>query len=729
MVIHGAIYCYNSHSVIASPVTTPPIIRANICTKHPSIPTSKGYKCSGFLRLQVNQSIELSLKAGIRAAVTLAETHINGSVVSEEEVALVWFKHDLRTDDHPGLVKASQYKTLVPVYIFDQYICSRLSSQMLEMLIDAVKNLKNALKDRGSDLIIRFGRTEDIFPTLVKEVNATHIITEEEGEYDWLKLVHSVSESLSTIYVLEENPRIVFWQAHLFEFESVEEIPDSYREYRKTRRSSVLPLSCPTLPVFHLDVDRGLLPDIKSLRENMKGTLPSYFQDNWGSIKSASASSILEGAHLNDASVKTKTDQIFREQLEQEEHPILLIQEDVNKMAIGGGTATALDALAGYFRYSEATGRGDWQELRERIRATETRPGASFRVIFGFALSLGTISRRRVYHEALKYERERNAGWLNPLGYSVFTIGAAVEDSISMEWYWLLALKSQHQGIKKGVSIRTWRWRGYLVQYTTAGQEGPAVALVHGFGAFWEHYRDNIIAIANNGYRVYAITLLGFGRSEKPNIVYTELLWAELLRDFFVAVVGEPVHIVGNSFGGYLVSLVARLWPALVKSLVLCNTGGTVVQNYSAVKYLKPNPNSAVSQLGARFLLFYLKAMAKRMLKKFYPTNPERADEWLLGEILRASYDPNTVAVLESIVDLKLSLPINYLLDSYNKKVLLIQGNKDPLFQSKRTASFLKQQCNTVVLEDVNAGHCPHDEIPNEVNSIINGWIKQIEVC
>eukprot|EP01018_Ginkgo_biloba_P003704 Gb_01974 [translate_table: standard] len=35
-------------------------------------------------------------------------------------------------------------------------------------------------------------------------------------------------------------------------------------------------------------------------------------------------------------------------------------------------------------------------------------------------------------------------------------------------------------------------------------------------------------------------------------------------------------HIVSNSFGGYLVSLVARLWPALVKSLVLCNTVGSV---------------------------------------------------------------------------------------------------------------------------------------------------------
>ena len=87
-------------------------------------------------------------------------------------------------------------------------------------------------------------------------------------------------------------------------------------------------------------------------------------------------------------------------------------------------------------------------------------------------------------------------------------------------------------------------------QYSVAGEEGPAILLVHGFGAFWEHYRDNIDVIAGVGNRVWAMTLLGFGRSEKPNIIYSELLWAELLRDFIVDVIGEPVHLVGNSIGG-----------------------------------------------------------------------------------------------------------------------------------------------------------------------------------
>lgn len=87
-------------------------------------------------------------------------------------------------------------------------------------------------------------------------------------------------------------------------------------------------------------------------------------------------------------------------------------------------------------------------------------------------------------------------------------------------------------------------------QYTVAGCEGPAVLLVHGFGAFMEHYRDNLYPIAEDGNRVWAITLLGFGKSEKPNIIYTELMWAELLRDFIIEVIREPVHLVGNSIGG-----------------------------------------------------------------------------------------------------------------------------------------------------------------------------------
>lgn len=73
------------------------------------------------------------------------------------------------------------------------------------------------------------------------------------------------------------------------------------------------------------------------------------------------------------------------------------------------------------------------RRLHDRVRITETREGSSFHTLFGCALCLGIVSRRKVYHEAIKYEKERNAGFLSPFGYSAVTVAAAVNAVCSME--------------------------------------------------------------------------------------------------------------------------------------------------------------------------------------------------------------------------------------------------------------------------------------------------------
>ena len=57
--------------------------------------------------------------------------------------------------------------------------------------------------------------------------------------------------------------------------------------------------------------------------------------------------------------------------------------------------------------------------------------------------------------------------------------------------------------------------------------------------------------------QVYAPTIPGFGRSEKPALPYTQGLWQAFLRDFVVEVVRRPVVVAGNSIGGYLSACLA----------------------------------------------------------------------------------------------------------------------------------------------------------------------------
>ncbi|MDX2096530.1 MAG: alpha/beta fold hydrolase, partial [Leptolyngbyaceae cyanobacterium bins.59] len=68
-----------------------------------------------------------------------------------------------------------------------------------------------------------------------------------------------------------------------------------------------------------------------------------------------------------------------------------------------------------------------------------------------------------------------------------------------------------------------WTWRGQSIYYVQAGQpqpDRPPLLLVHGFGASTDHWRKNISGLQQD-FSVWAIDLLGFGRSAKPAWQYS----------------------------------------------------------------------------------------------------------------------------------------------------------------------------------------------------------------
>ncbi|KAL2550232.1 DNA photolyase [Forsythia ovata] len=669
-----------------------------------------------------------------RARLKFSASAVKGRVKSGEAektgAAIVWYKHDLRVDDHSGLIAAaSQYRTLVPVYVFDHRIVSRFSDEILELLLFALEDLRKLLKEQGSNLMIRFGSAERVIGQLVKEVTASSIFVEEEMEYELCRMLDIVNETLSTVSFDGRNPEIVKWSTPFYDVKSLDDLPLSYNEFKKLKFPVVSSLLPPTLPGPPMDLFWGALPTLDDLKKFIDDSSNvGNLEKEWNSFKKFSAQSVLQRKRLKElekAELIESNQQIAISKTTQrrpEKSAFVTRQGNL----VGGGASIVLNALAAYLRYLEGTARDEWQEVHDKLREAESREGASFHSLFGSSLLLGIISARRVYYEAIKYEKDRNGGFLSPFGYSTTTIAAAIDTVYSMEWYRLLTLQGQRRE-RGNYSVRIWRWNGHLIQYTVAGHEGPPILLVHGFGAFLEHYRDNANPIAESGNRVWAITLLGFGKSEKPNVLYTELLWAELLRDFIIEVIGEPVHLVGNSIGGYFVAILAGLWPALAKSVVLINSAGNIIPGYSAPSYSEDRRNlGAAARLGARLLLLYLRFNIRNILKSFYPTKTDRANDELIHEMLRASYDPGAIVVLESIFIFDLSLPLNYLLEGYGK-ILVIQGMKDPLSDSKSKLAMLREHCRGIVTKEIDAGHCPQDEQPNEVNSIIEEWVVSIE--
>src|SRR5216683_400582 len=77
-------------------------------------------------------------------------------------------------------------------------------------------------------------------------------------------------------------------------------------------------------------------------------------------------------------------------------------------------------------------------------------------------------------------------------------------------------------------------WKYGDVFYQVKGpREGKPLVLIHGFGpgASSFEWRKNMDVLAEQ-FRVYALDLLGFGLSDRPEIEYTAETYIDLIGDF-----------------------------------------------------------------------------------------------------------------------------------------------------------------------------------------------------
>lgn len=278
-----------------------------------------------------------------------------------------------------------------------------------------------------------------------------------------------------------------------------------------------------------------------------------------------------------------------------------------------------------------------------------------------------------------------------------------------------------------------WQWRGQPIYYVRAGEcypHQPPLLLIHGFGASTDHWRQNIAELQCE-FEVWAIDLLGFGRSAKPNWQYSGNLWRDQLNDFITEVIGQPGVLVGNSLGGYASLCVAAQRPHTAVGLVLLNSAGPFSESQPT-----PRPNrlrsvqrqvvrSLLLQPWASFLLFQYvrqRSVIRKTLRQVYFNQSAVTDE-LVEAIYRPSCDPGAAQVFASVFRTPQGEKVDILLQQLCCPLLLLWGEADPWMNVRERSAKFRQFYPQLTEYFLQAGHCPHDEVPEQVNSLLRDWV------
>ena len=285
---------------------------------------------------------------------------------------------------------------------------------------------------------------------------------------------------------------------------------------------------------------------------------------------------------------------------------------------------------------------------------------------------------------------------------------------------------------------RDWVWRGWQTRYsylkarTNSGSGQLPIIFIHGFGASIEHWRHNLPAIAEY-HSVYAIDLLGFGASRKADTEYNTALWTEQVHDFWQTFIGTPAILVGNSIGSLVCLNATATYPEMAKGLVMLSLPDVSVRENMLPPLVRPVVTSIENLFASPLLIKGLLKIVRRpqVIRKWagvaYPNKEAVTDE--LVEILSSpAYDEGSEQTLfrlsRSIRNANFAKSVGDLLPQVAVPILLIWGLQDQMIPPKQARSLASLNSRLKLIELPDAGHCPHDEYPEQFNSLLLNWLE-----
>ena len=265
-----------------------------------------------------------------------------------------------------------------------------------------------------------------------------------------------------------------------------------------------------------------------------------------------------------------------------------------------------------------------------------------------------------------------------------------------------------------------WLWRGWRVRAVSLGT-GPPIVLVHGVHAAASSFEmRGIFEPLSQRYTVYAVDLLGFGKSERPAAPYSGEFYAELLTAFLGEVVGGPAVMIGSSLSAAYAIEAARLRPSLVERLVLISPTGTTRPGVFRRAFGRLLALPLVGS--AAFNVLASRASIQSYLRRAY-ADPSLVDDPLVEQHWATSHQPNARLAAAAFVGGGLDLPFDRSSVPVAVPILVVRGSV-PGIGAQASDAELRALGPDVTIETIDgAGQLPHDEAPDRMLALLDGWL------
>lgn len=246
------------------------------------------------------------------------------------------------------------------------------------------------------------------------------------------------------------------------------------------------------------------------------------------------------------------------------------------------------------------------------------------------------------------------------------------------------------------------------LNYIVKGK-GKDIIVLHGWGANIQTVLP-IVNILKDKFRVHAIDLPGFGKSEEPMQPIDSFEYANIVKAYMDKMKIKRVILVGHSFGGKLSIILGKKYPEMIEKIVLVNSAGLIPKR--GAKYYIKVYGFKTMRFIYKNLFFWIKDDIK--LENFYKRFGSRDYKDSSGVMRK---------ILVTVVNENL-LP---LLGDIKAPTLLIWGDKDtstPLYMGKIMEKNIKDS-GLVILE--GTGHYSYLDDYQKFTVILRNFLKYDE--